>query len=109
MSKLFFGGDIMATGVISKNDLELSLKEAAFAILKELAAHQVKGADLMMKALQAGEEMAEDINQWTTILKELLLLLQPLLEKAREWLNDAYQHLKAIYEWAVQMYHKLFD
>ena len=99
----------MATGVVTKLDLEQSLKEAAFAILKELAAHQVRGADLMMKAFQAGEEMSQDISNWTAILKELLMLLQPLLEKAREWLNDTLQHLKAIYDWAVQMYHKLFD
>lgn len=99
----------MTTPTVTKLDLEQMLKESAYAILNELAAHQVKGADLLMKAFQAGEEMSEDINKWTVILKELLMLLQPFLEKAREWLHDAFQHLKAIYEWAVQMYHKLFD
>jgi len=93
---------------IEKSTLEDSLKNVTLSILSELAAHNVKGADILLKGLNMYSEHKSEIEQYYETLKTLLNLLKPLFEIAREWLVSAYNHLVALFDWAKAKWHEIF-
>lgn len=93
---------------ITREDLELALKDSALAVLNELVKHHIKGADLIQKGLQDLATVKQDLDMWYEILKQLLTLLKPMFDIIRDWLVKCYEHLVAIFDWAKEQYQKLF-
>lgn len=93
---------------IEKNTLEDSLKNVTLTILGELATHNVKGADLLLKCINNFEQHKAEYEQYYEILKTLISLLKPVFEIAREWLQRCYAHLVALFDWAKAKWHEIF-
>jgi len=93
---------------VARVELESSVKEAALAVLNELVKHNIKGADLMQKGFVQLIDIADKASEWYEILKQLLQILKPMFEVIKEWLVEAYSHLVAVFEWAKEMWHKIF-
>ena len=93
---------------VEKNTLEDSLKNVTLAILGELSAHHVKGADLLLKCINQFEEHKAEYEQYYEILKTLISLLKPVFEIAREWLTRCYAHLVALFDWAKAKWQEIF-
>jgi hypothetical protein len=93
---------------ITRNELEEALKDSALSVLNELVKHHVKGAELIQQGLKDLASIQPQLNNWYEILKSLLIMLKPLFDIARDWLVKCYKHLVAIFDWAKEMYKKIF-
>lgn len=93
---------------VAKNTLEASVQETALAILDELVKHHVKGADLIQQGFMQALEIKEEVELWWDILKKLLTILKPMFEVIRDWLVKCYNHLVSVFDWAKEMWHKIF-
>jgi hypothetical protein len=93
---------------VARIELETSIKETILTTLGELVSHNVKGADLIKKGIEQAFAVTDDIKAWYDTLVTLINILKPLFEVAREWLVDAYNHLVAVFDWAKEMWHKIF-
>ncbi len=85
-----------------------ALKETTLAIINQLVAHNVKGADLIAKGIGQMTNLMDEAAKWYDLLKNLLLALKPVFELVRDWLVEAYQHLVVVFDWAKEMWHKIF-
>lgn len=93
---------------VARIDLEKSVKDTVLTTLQELINHNVKGADLIKKGIEQAFAITEDLKSWYDMLVNLIKVLKPLFEIARDWLVAAYHHLVAVFDWAKEMWHKLF-
>ena len=93
---------------VEKSTLEDSLKNVTLSILSELASHQVKGADLLLKVIRNVEDHKAEYEKYYELLKTLISLLKPVFDIAREWLASAYAHLVELFDWAKKMWHEIF-
>ena len=93
---------------VARPDLEVAVKDTALAILNELVKHNVRGAELMQKGFIQLMDIKDEVAAWYDILKQLLIVLKPMFEVIREWLVTAYNALVAVFDWAKEMWHKLF-
>ena len=93
---------------VARPDLESAVKDTAVAILNELVKHHVKGAELMQKGFIQLMDIKDEVTAWYDILKQLLVILKPMFEVIRDWLVKAYNDLVAVFDWAKEMWHKLF-
>jgi hypothetical protein len=93
---------------MARVDLESALKDTTLAVLGELVKHNVKGAELMQQGFLQLMDIKDEVTKWYDILKQLLTLLKPVFEVVREWLVSAYHHLVAVFDWAKEMWHKIF-
>ena len=78
------------------------------SILGELSAHQVKGADLLLKCINQFDQHRAEYEQYYEILKTIISLMKPLFEIARDWLVSAYNHLVALFDWAKAKWQEIF-
>jgi hypothetical protein len=93
---------------MARVDLEAALKDTTLAVLSELVKHNVKGAELMKQGFIELMDIKDEVAKWYDILKQLLTLLKPVFEVVREWLVSAYHHLVSVFDWAKEMWHKIF-
>lgn len=93
---------------VSRIELESSIKETVLATLEELVKHHVKGAELIQAGIVQAFAVTDDLKAWYDGLVQLITILKPLFEIARDWLISAYKHLVAVFDWAKEMWHKLF-
>ena len=93
---------------VSRIDLETAVKDTALAVLGELVKHHVKGAELVQQGLIQMIDVKDEVVKWYEILKQLVITLKPLFEVIRDWLVTAYHHLVAVFDWAKEMWLKLF-
>lgn len=101
--------DIVATPAAQDaHTLVENVKEAALAAINELVAHNVKGADLLQKGFLQMTDIATEVADWYEILKSLLTALKPFFQVIETWLKEAYRHLVEVFNWAKEMWHKLF-
>lgn len=91
------------------SELVSSVKDAALAAINDLVAHHVKGADLLQKGFTQLCDVSTEVSDWYEILKNLLHALQPFFGLIEAWLKDAYAHLVDVFNWAKEMWHKLFS
>ena len=88
--------------------LVLSVKEAALKAINELVSHNVKGSDLLQKGFQQMTDIVTEVADWYEILKNILITLKPFFELVGEWIKEAYTHLLEVWEWAKDMWQKIF-
>ncbi len=93
---------------VMRVDLEAALKDSALAVLNELVKHNVKGAELIQRGMIEFAEIRQEVTEWYEILKQLIQLLKPMFDIARDWLVVAYNHLVAVFDWAKEMWQKIF-
>lgn len=89
-------------------ELEAALKDMTLTVLNELIAHNIKGADLIKKGIESFGKLESELEAHYDLLVKLISLLKPVFELAREWLVSCYSHLVAVFDWAKEMWHKLF-
>jgi hypothetical protein len=85
-----------------------AMKAAALAAIQELVSHHVKGADLLQKGFNQLCDVTSEVANWYEMLKGILTTLQPFFHVIEDWLKAAYGHLVEVFEWAKDMWHKLF-
>jgi len=93
---------------VERQQLEATVKDVTLKLLETLAAHNVKGVDILKKGLDGLVDIKKDIEDYYEILKAILNMLKPLFDIAREWLAAAYNHLLALFDWAKAKWHELF-
>lgn len=93
---------------VDKSKLEDSIKNVTLSVLNELIAHNVRGADLLKKALVNLPEIKSEIEKYYDLLKVLLNLLKPVFEIARDWLVKCYNHLVVLFDWAKEKWNEIF-
>ncbi len=99
---------VITPEVQASHQLVDDVKTAAHAAINELVAHHVKGSDLLLKGFNQITEIASEAADWYEILKNLLTALKPFFEVIETWLKAAYAHLVDIFNWAKDMWHKIF-
>lgn len=93
---------------VNSHELVESVKKAALDAINELVAHHVKGADLLQKGFLQMTDIATEVADWYEILKNLLTALKPFFQVIETWLKEAYEHLLEVFNWAKEMWHKIF-
>lgn len=94
--------------VVTSHELVDQVKKAALDAINELVAHHIKGADVLQKGLEQVCEFTKEAADWYDILKNLIAALKPFFGMVEEWLKNAYAHLVEIFNWAKEMWHKIF-
>ena len=98
----------MEATVATSHELVDQVKKAALDAINELVAHHIKGADVLKKGLEQVCEFTQEAADWYEILKSLIAALKPFFGMVEEWLKNAYAHLVEIFNWAKEMWHKIF-
>jgi len=91
-----------------RTKLEDAVKTITLYGLNKLVDHHIKGADLMKKAALGVIGVVDELNAHQDELRMILQILKPVLDVAREWLVQAYQHLVALFDWAKAKCRELF-
>ena len=94
--------------VAATHELVDQVKAAALNAIQELVNHHVKGADLLQKGFNQMVDVTTEVTEWYEILKDLLTALKPFFHVIEEWFKNAYAHLVDIFNWAKEMWHKIF-
>ncbi len=94
----------------AKKTVELAeaVKSAALALLNDMVAHKIKGADILLQSTNLAFDYASETYKWVEDLKKLLIALKPLYEQIKEWIGEVYAHLVQILEWAKEKWEELF-
>lgn len=93
---------------IAREELTSALKQTTLAVLDELIAHQIKGAELIKRGMVEMMTIKKELEDHYEALKTLLNLLKPMFEIVRDWLVKCYQHLVDLFDWAKKMWHEIF-
>lgn len=93
---------------VERAQLESAIKELTLNGLNALIAHNVKGADLIKKGVEAMMTTANDFQEHWEQLKAILQMLKPVFELVRDWLVACYNHLVELFDWAKQKWHEIF-
>jgi hypothetical protein len=88
-------------------DLTLDLKKAALDVLDQLIQHNIKGADYIKKGILIIDDIVDHRNELLEILNAIKPFIMSIWEKIKEWLQTAYSHLVALWEWCVEAWHDL--
>ena len=99
---------VITPAVQESHELVENVKKAALDAINELVAHHVKGADLLQKGFNQICDVTTEVAEWYEILKSLLTALKPFFNLIETWLKDAYAHLVEVFNWAKEMWHKIF-
>ena len=94
----------------TKNTGELvkAMQAATLALLNDMVAHKVKGADILLNAEVATFNFVTEKARWVEELKDLLIALQPFFGIVRDWIKEEYNHLLVILDWCKDKWHELF-
>ena len=93
---------------VERLELEKTIQDVTLNTLNMLIAHNVKGADLIKKGVEAIIGVKDEFEQHYDQLKLILNMLQPLFEVVRDWLAKAYAHLVELFDWAKAKWHEIF-
>jgi hypothetical protein len=88
--------------------LESALKDMTLTVLNELVAHNIKGAELIKKGVESFARLESEFEDHYETIKQLINMLKPVFEIARDWLVKCYSHLVAVFDWAKEMWNKIF-
>ena len=93
---------------VERASLEAAVKELTLNGLNALIAHNVKGAELIKKGVEAMMTTAEGFQEHWEQLKAILQMLKPVFELVRDWLVSCYNHLVELFDWARAKWHEIF-
>lgn len=93
---------------IERGQLEDAVKDLALSGLNMLIAHNIKGADLIKKGVEALISNESEIKQHWESLKVILNMLKPIFDVVRDWIASAYAHLLELWDWAKRKWHEIF-
>lgn len=93
---------------VQRVQIDSALKEMTLTVLNELVAHNIKGAELIRQGVVEFMSIKEDVSKHYETLIKLITLLKPVFEIARDWLVKCYSHLVAVFDWAKEMWQKIF-